>query len=447
MLKKTISNIFINRRFYIASLAIVLLFITGFYFDPVLLAARISLLILLLAVATDTSLLFFSGKNPLELVREVPERFSNGDENTISIHVRHNHHFPFFIEIVDELPFQFQIRNFTIRLSLKPGAEKQLTYKLRPVTRGEYAFGRTNVFLSGKIGLLSRRFIFNDKPVVVPVYPSFINIRKFEFLAISNRLNEAGIKRIRSIGQHSEFDQIREYVNGDDYRAINWKATAKKGKLMANQYQDERSQQIYNVIDMGRVMKMPFEGLSLLDYAINSSLVLANTAMLKHDKAGLITFNKNVESFLKAERRNSTMTTMMEALYNQKTDFGESDFEALYIKIKRMITHRSLIVIYTNFESSGSLERQLPFFQLLARNHLILVVIFENTEISELGKKEADSLEDIYTQTIAVKFMRDKNLIVRELGKHGILSVLTRPMDLSVSLVNKYLELKGRNML
>jgi uncharacterized protein (DUF58 family) len=442
-----IRNTYINRRFYTVSAIMILLYIAGFYAGLFILMANIGLLLFAMTTITDLFLLYFTGREPVLLVRETPERFSNGDDNTVKVYIKNNHHYPFTAVIIDEVPVQFQVRNFRMTLYLKPGEEKVLKYLLRPTHRGEYAFGKTHVYVKNRLGLLSRRCEFHGDPVKVPVYPSFLNIRKFEFLAISNRLTEAGIKRVRKLGQHSEFDQIREYVNGDDIRTVNWKATAKKGKLMTNQYQDERSQQVYNLIDMGRVMKMPFEGMSLLDYAVNSSLVLANTAVVKHDKAGLITFNTGIETFMAAERKNNTMARMMELLYKQETGFAESNYEMLFVTIRRMITHRSLLVLYSNFESLNALERQLPFFQRIARNHLLLVVVFENTKITTFRKKEAHTLEEIYVQTIAEKFIHDKSLIVKELGNHGILSVLTRPGDLSVTLVNKYLELKDRNLL
>jgi len=447
MVLNLIRNTYINQRFYLISAIIILLFIAGFYIDPFFLVAKISLFVFVMVVFIDLFLLYFTGRELVLLIRETPERLSNGDENSIYIFIKNNHFFPVSATIIDEIPVQFQIRDYRITVHLDPSEEKSLKYVLRPTSRGEYKFGKTNTYVANRIALLSRRCLFNEKPITVPVYPSFLNIRKFEFLAVSNRLVEAGIKRIRKLGQHSEFDQIKEYVYGDDIRTINWKATAKKGKFMANQYQDERSQQIYNLIDMGRLMKMPFEQMSLLDYAINSSLVLSNTAILKHDKAGLVIFNTKVETFMPAERRKNTMSKLIKILYKQETEFLESNFELLYITIKRMITHRSLLVLYSNFESLNSLSRQLPFLQSISRNHLLLVIIFENTEISEFRKNEAYRLEDIYTQTIAEKFIQDKSLIVKELNRHGILSVLTRPQDLSVTLVNKYLELKARNQL
>ncbi len=447
MALSVIRNIYINRRFYIVSTCIIMLFVAGFFADILFLSARIALLLFILSVLTDLTLLFYTGRDPLLLIRETPERFSNGDQNTISIYIKNNHFYRFKVIIIDEIPGQFQIRDLRMTVDLGPQEEKTIKYELRPTRRGEYHFGRTNAYVSNMIGLLSRRCVFHAEPVTVKTYPSFLNIRRFEFLALSNRLTEAGIKRIRKLGQHSEFDQIREYVSGDEIRTINWKATARKAKLMTNQYQDERAQQIYNIIDLGRVMKMPFNQMSLLDYSINASLVLANTALIKQDKAGLVTFNTKAETFMPAERKNNTMTRMMDLLYKQETDFSESNFEMLFIAIKRMITHRSLLILYSNFESLSSVERQMPFFQRIARHHLLLVVMFENTGISDYRRKEAQSIEDIYTQTIAEKFIHDKNIIIKELQNHGILTVLTRPQDLSVSLVNKYLELKDRNLL
>ena len=199
--------------------------------------------------------------------------------------------------------------------------------------------------------------------------------------------------------------------------------------------------------DPKRLMKMPFEQMSLMDYAINSSLVLSNTALLKHDKVGLITFNTSIDSFFTAERRSNTIVKMLELLYKLDTDYAESNYELLFVTIKRMIPHRSLLILYTNFESLTSLSRQLPFLQRLSKSHLVLVILFENTEITRFRKKEAHTLEEIYMQTIADKFIHDKNLMVKELNNHGIMALLTKPDDLSVKLINKYLEMKDRNMI
>jgi uncharacterized protein (DUF58 family) len=244
-----------------------------------------------------------------------------------------------------------------------------------------------------------------------------------------------------------EFEHIKEYVRGDDYRTINWKATARKARLMVNHYEDERSQQVFSVIDVGRVMKMPFEGMSLLDYAINSSLVISSIAMLKQDKAGLVTFSNKVENILPAERQARQMQKILEMLYNQKTDFLESDFEVLTSTILQKVSHRSLILLYTNFETLNALQRQLPYLRRLAKAHLVIIIFFINTELNSLIDKPAESIEDIYQKTIAEKFAFEKRLIVKELARYSIQSILTTPQNLSVKTINKYLELKAHGLI
>ena len=439
---KFIKEIFTQFRLYAISSLLVVLFVFGQFYDPLFLIAKISLFLFILMLIFDVVLLFFTRRDMVLVRRVIPEKLSNGDENKIVIFITNNHHFKFKGEIIDELPPQFQIRDFSVKLLLSPRQEQTVTYVLVPKERGEYIFGFTNVYLSTSIGLWSRRLKFGTGTMKVAVYPSFLQMRRYEFLAISNQLVEAGIKRIRRVGSFSEFDQIKDYVPGDNYRTINWNATARKSKLMVNQYQEERSQQIFNVIDMGRVMQMPFAGMSLLDYAINSSLVLSNTALLKYDKAGLITFNRKVETFLRAERGNKTIAQILELLYNQKTEHLESDFAYLSAFVRRNVSHRSLIVLYTNFETIASLHRQLNYLKHISKNHVLLVVIFENTEIKSFAQTDAHTLEAIYAKTIAEKFIYEKKLIIKELKKNGILTSLTKPEDLSVNLINKYLELK-----
>jgi uncharacterized protein (DUF58 family) len=241
-----------------------------------------------------------------------------------------------------------------------------------------------------------------------------------------------------------EFEQIKEYVRGDDYRTINWKATARKEALMVNNYTDERSQQIYCLINKGRVMKMPFGGMTLLDYAINASLVLANVALVKQDRAGLITFAEHLDTFVLADKKSTQMNLVLETLYKQQTRFLESDFEKLFSVIRNRITQRSLLILFTNFESLESLQREMPALKKIAHYHLLLVVFFENTELKTIADSKATSLEEIYIKTIAEKFAYEKRLMVKELQMNGILSILTAPENLTVNTVNKYLELKTR---
>ena len=437
-----LSDLFFSRRWYAVLCICAVLFLLRFFIPWLGIIPYVAILLTVVLCLLDYTFLF-SRKKAVFAVRTHAERFSNGDENPVRIDIESFYSIAVRAEIVDEIPHQFQRRDVQFDTNLDPYAKKVIEYQLRPVKRGEYAFGTINVYIIGAIGFIKRRFRF-DQPGKVPVYPSYIQMRKYQLLAIHDRLSEVGIKKVRRIGHSMEFEQIKDYVRGDDYRTVNWKATARRGQLMVNHYTDEKSQQIYCVIDKGRAMKMPFEGLSLLDYAINASLVLANVALLKQDKAGLITYAEKLGSILPAEKKPTQMQSVLELLYNQKTRYLESDLERLYAHIRLRITQRSLIVLFTNFESMSGLQRQLPYLRKIAQHHLLLVVFFENTELRQLTEKPATDIEAIYIKTIGEKFAFEKKLIVKELQKFGIISILTAPQHITVNTVNKYLELKAR---
>src|SRR5690606_13067303 len=169
-----------------------------------------------------------------------------------------------------------------------------------------------------------------------------------------------------------------------------------------------RQQQVYCVIDKGRAMKMPFDGMTLLDYSINAALALLNISLLKHDRAGLITLSNTVHDIVPAERRKGQLNKLLEALYRQETDFKESDYESLWAYIHHRITQRSFMLFFTNFETLSSLERQLPFLKKLAGRHLVCVVFFENTLLKELQESQPNDTEGIYIKTIASHFSYEK---------------------------------------
>jgi uncharacterized protein (DUF58 family) len=230
-------------------------------------------------------------------------------------------------------------------------------------------------------------------------------------------------------------------------RTINWKATSRNGELMVNQYQEERSQQVYCIIDKSRSMKMPFDGLSLLDHSINASLVLSNIILRKGDKAGVISFSDKLGARLPAESSTGQLRKIMETLYNQKTHYLEANYENLYFGTRNVIKGRSMILLFTNFESMYALERSIAMIRKLNQQHLVVVVFFENTELAKTEELESKNVKDIYFKTIAQKFSLEKKLIARELRKYGIQSILTKPEELSVNAINKYLELKSRGMI
>ncbi len=386
------------------------------------------------------------GKDRIQAKRLLPEKFSNSDQNELPISVRNTYPFPITAEIIEEIPVQFQKRDFAKTLSIAAKEDATFVYQLRPLERGEYVFGKLNVYVSTRLKLLKRRYTF-EKDQMVKVYPSFVQMKKYAFLAMDKRLTLYGMKKIRRIGQTMEFEQIKDYVLGDDVRTINWNATAKRASLMVNQFQDEKSQPIYSLIDASRAMKMPFNGLTLLDYAINSTLAFSNIALKKKDKVGIITFAENIKNHLPASSKKTHLSTILEVLYNINTKFLDGDFGTLYNQIKRKVTQRSLLLLYTNFEHINAMERQMGYLKALSRKHILVVIFFKNTELDELITTPANDIQTIYHKTIAQKSDYDKKVMAATLEKYGIQTILTAPEDLTVNTINKYLEIKARGIL
>lgn len=443
MLKRFYKSLFFSRRWYLLWVGVILLFVLAFWIGLLFQVAQIVTFFLLLVSLLDYMILF-TRKMPVDVKRHLSDRFSNGDQNQVRLEVTNQYPFRINYRIIDELPDQFQRRDFHLDGALKPAETSVLSYELRPTQRGEYIFYNINVYIKSPLGLIVRRKIIQAQQMV-RVLPSWFPLRQFELKAFASNLAESGNKKIRKLGQSLEFEQIKEYVTGDDIRSLNWKATARKGgQLMVNNYTDERSQQVYCVIDKGRIMKMPFEGMSLLDYAINATLILSRVALIRQDKAGLITFADQIGTFLPADRKSMQMNNILEILYNQQTKFLETDYEKLHALIRTRVTQRSLIVLFTNFESLSGLQRQMSYIRGIARNHLLLIVFFENTGLQQLQTAEVKDVEGLYIKTIAEKFAYEKRLIVKELNKHGIATILTAPENLTVQTVNKYLEIKAR---
>ncbi len=437
-----LKSFYLNRIVYFIAGIAAVVFVLSFFLPVLFRIGGMILLLLFIAILID-ALILFGKREGFGAERLTSDRFSIGDPNRIILSFNNYYSFPVAISVIDEIPIQFQERKWIMKARIAANEKHELEYSLRPTTRGEYVFHDINVYVHGTLQLVKRRYIFPSQKTV-KVYPSYVQMRRYQLLAVSNRLQEVGVKRIRKIGHSMEFEQIKEYVRGDDYRTINWKATARKDALMVNNYTDERSQQIYCLVNKGRVMKMPFDGMTLLDYAINASLVLSNVALVKQDKAGLITFSENLDTFLAADKKPTQMNLVLEALYRQQTRFLEPDYEKLFSLIRNRITNRSLLILFTNFESLEGLQREMPALKKIAHYHLLLVVFFENTELKTLIESRATSMEEIYIKTIAEKFAFEKRLMVKELHKNGIPSILTTPANLTVNTVNKYLELKTR---
>jgi uncharacterized protein (DUF58 family) len=443
ILKQLYLSIYLGKRFYRSMAAVIFLFtlsyLIPFLFDIALLALGLLACLLLL-----DWLVLYTKRNPVSVERILPDRMSNGDGNTIYWNIINHYPFRARFLLLDEFPEPWQIRDFRMNSILEHEEKTRIQYVIYPKERGEYFFGDIYIYIKTPLQLVIRRKTFPDKRSV-KVFPSFLLLRQFEFMAHITEPGNIGYKQVRKTGHSLEFEQIREYVSGDDIRSINWKATGRTGgQLMINMYTDEKSQQVYCIIDKGRTMKMAFDGLSLLDYSVNATLAMSSVAITRQDRAGIISFGDKTGNFLPANHRSTQMASIVQTLYNLNTKFLESDYAFLHKLIKTNITQRSLLILFTNFESITALKRQLPYLRNISQKHLLLVVFFENTSIRSLASGQAHDVERLYEKVIAEKFILEKKLIIKELQQYGIAALLTAPEKLSVDVVNKYLQIKAR---
>jgi len=439
---KFFRNIYLSRFFFVLYFGAVLLFVVAASYPWMLIVAQSVLLILMGLTILDV-LFTFSSKNPLSFKRIVNDRLNLGDDNEVKLIISNTTGQPIGYRLYEGFPIEMQERSKAYVGIVAPHGSKEYIYNFTPKARGEYEFRNVFLLMSSVFNLISRR-IDIEAQQKIHVYPSVLQLKKYELLVFQQQKVSVGIKKMRRLGNNSEFEQIKNYVQGDEVKKINWKATSRTNNLMVNQYQEEKSQQVFCIIDKSRTMQMEFEGLSMLDYAVNSALVLSNITLKNGDKTGLITFSDKMGTQLAAEKSGGQMRRIMEELYAQKTQFKEPNYELLYQSLRRTVKTRSLIILFANFETEFAMRRALPILRKINQKHVLVTVFFQNSDLETLAYQQSRTVRDAYQSVVAEKMTGLKSKIALELKQNGIHTVLTLPENLSIDTINKYLELKAR---
>ncbi len=437
-----IGSIFLSRLFFWLYAIVILLFATAYVYNGISLLAFIVLFVLFGLTIIDVMLLYLY-KNPLRFERKTAARMNLGDKNQVTLILINDLRQSVYIKLYESFPREIADRSTVFAGFIPANQEMHKTYYFCPKERGKHDFGRPYLMMSSLLGLTERRIIFEAEQQV-EVYPSVLQMQKYELLVFQQQKLNTGIKKIRRLGNTNEFEQIKSYVQGDDIKRINWKATSRKNDLMTNQYQEEKSQHVVCIIDKSRSMQNRFEDMSLLDYAINSTLVFSNIALKKGDKAGLLTFADKIGSQLLADRKDGQLRRIMNELYNQRTNFFEANYELLFQTIRRSIKTRSLLVLFTQFETEFAMRRNLPMLRRLNQQHLLLVVFFENSDLKEMAHNPIATVEELFQSVVAERMATIQNRIALELNRNGIQTILTTPAELSIKTINKYIELKAK---
>lgn len=437
--------IYATSRLFIAIALVVLIYVLIFTFKWPIIAGHGFLFFLTVTCILDYIVLR-KASHHIEAIRIVGDQLSLSDHQLIEYIIENGSNSNLEMTLIDELPMQLQHRDFLYKTIIPAGKKYSKKHKIRPTLRGAYVFGKLHVYINKeKYKLLEVRCSF-DLEKEVKVYPSFMQMKEYDLQIFNKVAVMHGLKKVRRIGRTDEFEHIKNFTQGDPIKTINWKATSRRGELMINQYQDTRSQSVYCIIDKGRSMKMPFKKLSLLDYAVNSTFVLSNIILKKYDKAGLISFNDQIGTIVKSDNLTGQLSKISQTLYNEQTGFKESNYQALFYHIRKKITRRSVLILFSNFEHKYDMRRALPYLRQLNKIHLVVVIFFTNTELIEESSKKIETLTDIYATTFAKKTLIEKELIGEELRKYGIQTILSTPDELSINVINKYLEIKAKRM-
>lgn len=381
-----------------------------------------------------------------DIERRHDQKLSLGADNPVHLSLRNRSRFPVEFWLRDEAPEAFRIETRVVHGTVTPRGNWEDVYHVHPLRRGDYQFGNLTLRWRCPLGLLVRQARVPAEEHV-KVYPNLMDVRRYDLLLRRNRLQEMGLRNTRMFGEGTEFERLREYLPDDEYRRINWKATARRGRPVTIEYQTERSQNIIAVMDTGRMMQSPVAEIAKLDYVVNAVLFLAYVATGKGDRVGMMTFADDVQHYLSPHQGRGQFYRMLELLYAVEPQPVEPDyFKALtYLALKQR--RRSLIVIFTDLTGGLSLNTLITQVSLLARHSLPLVVTISEPDVYAAARQNPDTSLAVYQRAVAAQVLDERRVVLETLQKRGVMTLDVPANQLSTAVINRYLELKGRTLL
>jgi uncharacterized protein (DUF58 family) len=394
------------------------------------------------------------GPKDFRLARENESKLSLGADNRVSVVVRRlgssatggvrGHAVEFVVR--DEPPYDYVINEMFLPGQVGPGETMTVSYTVKPLRRGDYRFGACNLRWRGVLGLIMRQHKY---PLEAPVkvYPNLLEVRKYELLARRDQLFEIGLKNARRLGEGTEFERLRDYERDDDYRRINWAATARLHKPITTDYQPERSQSVIVMLDAGRLMTAPLGPLSKLDYAINTTLLLAYVAVQRGDRVGLLTFADTVTGYFEPDKGRRQFLALLEALYKVQPQQVEADYMKASAFLSTHRSKRSLVVLFTDIIDKQQASAMVSGFGRLAPRHLPLAVTMADNEVLKMAAQQPTHPQQMYEQVVARGLLDDRAAALDALQRRGAMTIDVPADKLTLAVVNKYLELKARGRL
>ncbi|MDQ6929270.1 MAG: DUF58 domain-containing protein [Candidatus Eremiobacteraeota bacterium] len=336
-----------------------------------------------------------------------------------------------------------QFEEDELHAAVPPQSVLEIQRTVLPLARGEAVFGNAYLWFENRIGLLRRR-VRIDLAQTARVYPDLSMVERYGSLHVRNRLIDAGLRKMRLRGAGTEFESLREFGAGDAFAAVDWKATARRGKLMVAQHEAERSQNIMLLLDSGRLMTPRIGEQRKFDYAVTAALSVATIAGLAIDRVGFAAF-ANELLFTAAPRPSRiALAQGSEQLYDLEPRFEESDYSRAFSYVRAHLHKRSLVILFTDMFDPVASTMVLSEIRMLARRHLVVCVFMNDAAIGSALQTIAQTTLDVYRAGIAAALADERRVAKTELAKLGVRIVDVPAAKLSVALIDAYLDIKAR---
>jgi len=372
------------------------------------------------------------------------EKLSIYEKEKISFTVHNKGHKKEYLELKDEMPnFHFICKDKIMKGYILPNDKKIFQYEVEPKKRGAFTFENLHVRYESRLKLCMKQFKVSLNKEY-KVYPNLKNLHKYRMAICHNRRYQNGQKALKMLGNGTSFESLREYVSGDEYRKINWKATAREHKPIVNQYEPEKNQHVHILIDTGRPMSYSIRGQKKLDIAINTALILSDIVNQNGDKSALMAFNTSVQNMIMANKGVGHRNKMMEALYHIQPTKDTANYEEAFYYLKRKERHRSLVFIFTDFDTIEEAEDMMKVLPILSKTNIVALILMENESLEKLVDKKVDNDEDIFKKGVAIEFLEERKKMIAKLNKKGVLCIECPAEKIAITTINKYLQIKNR---
>ena len=397
--------------------------------------------IVLLAVDYFT----MDNKASFEIERVGRDKLSIFEREEISFSFYNKADRSYYIEMKDEVPdFHFEVGEAVMSGVVGPHHKQIFNYRVTPKKRGVFKFHALHVRYEGRFKLCRRQFKVNMQREY-KVYPNLNNLKKYRLLVCKNKKYQEGQRLQRMLGRGTSFESLREYVNGDEYRKINWSATARENKPIVNQYEPEKNQHVHILIDTGRTMSYTLRGNRKLDMAVNTALVLSDIVNENGDQSALMVFNTAVQTMLMPGKGVGHRSSMMEALYHVDYTMETSNYEEAFFLLKKKERHRSIVFLFTDFDMKEEAEEMLKVLPIISKNNVVVLILIKNEKLEEMAQIKARDKEQLFDKAVAIELLEDRRKLIKVLNKLGIMCVECKPEEIELAAINKYMMVKNRN--